>query len=74
LSKSREMMYLLLEKSSTFTLWGAAVHSLYVEDYCRAPRWMLTTRCHGHIIGDKSDEGQHTSLLVEMGNPKFKSF
>jgi len=22
----------------------------------------LTARCHGYIIGDKSDDGQHTSL------------
>ena len=28
----------------------------------------LTARYHGHIVSDKSDEGQHTSLLVEMGN------
>jgi len=36
---------------------GAAVHGLHVEDYYRAPRWRLTTRYHGFIIGDKSDEG-----------------
>jgi len=38
-----------------------AVHRSHVEDYCRAPRGRLTTRCHGHIIDDKSDE---VSLLV----------
>ena len=33
------------------------------------PGVRLTTRYHGYIVSDKSDEGQHTSLLVEMGNP-----
>ena len=28
----------------------------------------LTPRCHGDIIGAKSDEGQYTSLQIEMGN------
>ena len=27
------------------------------EDYYRVPRWSLTTRCHGYIIGDKNNEG-----------------
>jgi len=27
------------------------------EDYYRVPRWSLTTRCHGYILGDKSNEG-----------------
>jgi len=31
----------------------------------------LTTRNHGHMLNDKSDEGQRTSLRVEMGNPKL---
>jgi len=44
------------------------VHGSHVEDYRRAPRGGLTTRCHGYIIGDKSDEGQDASLRVEMGN------
>jgi len=26
-------------------------------DYYRVPRWSLTTRCHGYIIGDKNNEG-----------------
>jgi len=29
----------------------------------------LTTRYHGHIIGDKSDKDQDAALRVEMGNP-----
>jgi hypothetical protein len=44
------------------------VYGPHVEDYCRAPRERVTTRCHGHIIGDKRDEGQDASLRVEMGN------
>ena len=48
------------------------MHGSHVEDYCGAPRGGLTTRCHGYIIGDKSDEGQDASLLVEMGNPGLK--
>ena len=44
------------------------MHGSHVEDYCGAPRGGLTTRCHGYIIGDKSDEGQDASLRVEMGN------
>ena len=32
------------------------------------PRWRLTTRYHGYIIGGKSDEGQDAPPLVEMGN------
>jgi len=27
------------------------------EDYYRVPRWSLTTRCHGYIVGDKSNGG-----------------
>jgi len=45
-----------------------AVHGSHVEDYCRAPRWNLTTRCHGYIIGDKRDEGQDAPPRVDMGN------
>ncbi len=41
-------------------------------DY-RAPRWRLATRCHGHIIGDKSNRDQDTSLRAEMGNPNLSS-
>ena len=26
-------------------------------DYYRVPRWSLTTRRHGYIIGDKNNEG-----------------
>ncbi len=37
--------------------------------YYRAPRWRLTAKCHRCILVDKSDEGQHTSSLVEVGNP-----
>lgn len=29
----------------------------------------MTTRYHGHIIGDKSDKDQNAALRVEMGNP-----
>ena len=39
--------------------------------YCGAPRGRLTTRCHGYIIGDNSDEGKDASLRVEMGNVGF---
>ena len=39
--------------------------------YCRAPAWRLTNESHGHMISDKSDEGQYTSLRVEMGNPNL---
>ena len=28
----------------------------------------LTTRYHGYIISDKSNEGQDASLRIEMGN------
>ena len=28
----------------------------------------LTTKCHGYIVGDKSNECQDASLRVEMGN------
>ena len=44
------------------------MHGSHVEDYCGAPRGGLITRCHGYIIGDKSDEGPDASLRVEMGN------
>ncbi|MBA7674009.1 hypothetical protein ES703_82216 [subsurface metagenome] len=30
---------------------------------------VLTTKCHGCIVSDKSDEAQDVSLRVEMGNP-----
>ncbi len=32
----------------------------------------MTTRCHGHRIGDKSNEDQDASLRIEMGNAKYK--
>jgi len=31
-------------------------------EYCRAQRPFLTTRCRRYNIGDKSNEGQDTSL------------
>ncbi len=34
---------------------GDAVHGSHVEDYHTAPRWRLTGRCHGYIIGEKSN-------------------
>ena len=30
---------------------------------------VFTTKCHGCIISDKSDEAQDASSQVEMGNP-----
>ena len=39
------------------------------EDYYRAPRGRLTTKCYGHNIGDRSDESQNAPSRVEMGNP-----
>ena len=47
---------------------GTAVHRSHVEDYRRAPRGRLTTRYHGYITGDNSDEGQYAPSRVEMGN------
>ncbi len=32
----------------------------------------MTTRCHGYIIRDKSNEGQDASLRIEMENPISK--
>jgi len=50
---------------------GCGVRLARGEGYCRAPGWRLTTRYHGYTIGGKNDEGQYTSLRVEMGNPNF---
>ena len=36
---------------------GMQVVGEQFENYYRVPRWSLTTRCHGYIIGDKSNEG-----------------
>ena len=48
---------------------GCGVRFARGRGYCRAPGWRLTNECHGNMISDKSDEGQHTSLRVQMGNP-----
>ena len=47
------------------------MYGSYVEDYRRASKERLTTRCHGYIIGDGRDEGQDASLRIEMGNPNL---
>jgi len=36
---------------------GMQVIGEQFEDYYRVPRWGLTTRRHGCIIGDKNNEG-----------------
>ena len=41
----------------------------HLGDYCTAPRWGLTTRCHEYTMGDNSDED--TSSRVEMGNTQL---
>ena len=54
-------------------VWEAlegAAHGSHVKDYYRAPRWRLTSRCHGYTIAEKSDEGQDASLRIEMVNPE----
>jgi len=39
--------------------------------YCKAPRGILTPKCYGYSIADKSDDGQDASLRIEMGNISF---
>jgi len=49
-----------MESSTSADIQGflvVVVHGSPVEDYCRAPRGGLITRCHGYIIIDKNDEG-----------------
>jgi len=36
--------------------------------YGRVPGWRLTTKCHGYIIGDKSNDRRDVALRVDMGN------
>ena len=53
---------------------GCGVRFARGRGYCRAPAWRLTNESHGNMIIDKSDEGQHTSLRVEMGNPNLDAW
>ena len=55
------------------TIVRAYIDKPPVENYYTAPRGRLTTRYHGYIIGDKSNEGQDASWRIEMGNPKLNS-
>ena len=55
-------------KEGKYALTWTRLSSYVVDYYRRAPRGRLTTRYHGHIIGDNSDEGQDASLRVKMGN------
>jgi len=45
--------------------------ALIDEDYGRAPRGRLTTRCYGYSLSDKSDEGQDAALRVEIENTNY---
>jgi len=63
LFKWRVLLALIAEDSG-----GCGTRLACQEGYCRVPRWILTTRCHGYIISDKSDGGQDASSPVEMGN------
>lgn len=40
------------------TPWGTGSQRIAVWQGTRTPRWRLTTRYHGYIITDKSNEGQ----------------
>ena len=57
LNKLRETEILLNQGTTLSVVWKKiGVGDSHVEEYYKTPRWRLTTRCHGHIIRDKSDE------------------